>query len=77
MVSMISMQHPWHLREPGALPMRNPANVAHGRHMGSMDGTSAQLLNTTDVIKSTSQKHWAHVFVIQWSFSQPTVKCPT
>ena len=50
--------------------------VPHGRHMGSLDGTSGQHLNTTDVIKSTSQKHRAHVFVIRWSSFQPTAKCP-
>ena len=76
MVSMISKQHPWHLREPSAFPMRSPANVEHGRHMGSLDGTSGQHMNTTNAIKSTSQKLRAHIFVIQWSSFQPTAKCP-
>ena len=75
-VSMISMQHLWHHQELSALPMRNPANMAHGLHMDSMDGTWGQRLSTIDVIKSTSQKHRAHEFVIQWSSFQPTATCP-
>ena len=63
--------------EPSALLVSSPANVEHWRHMGSLDGTSGQHLNTTDVIKSTSQKHRAHIFVIQWSSFQPTAKCTT
>ena len=62
---------------PSALPMKNPANVVHGPLMGNMDGTWGQHRSTIDVIKYTSPKHRAHEFVIQWSFFQPTVKCPS
>ena len=77
MVSMISMQHLWHLREPNASPMTNPANVECRLHMDSMDGTWGQHPNTIDVIKSTFKEHMGHEFVIQWNSFQPTAKCPT
>ena len=76
MAPMTSMQHPWHHRAQGALPTKNPASMGHGPHMANRDGTLEPHLNITGATKSTFSRHKAHEFVIQWSSSQPTAKCP-
>ena len=73
----ISMQHHWHLRAPGVLPMKNQVKEEPGPPMANLDGTWDRHLSITGATKSTFQKPKERESVTPWNSSPPIARCHT